>query len=183
MSFSRDDTIGKEDISASTLRAYAKSAWAEGIVGAPQEAVFDYLDDPARLGAHMRRPSLMMLGGGMDYALDEGRGKSVGSVIRMHGDFLWFRLEVVECVIERDAPRRKTWRTLGKPSLIVIGSYEAGFDLEAIGGATRVGAFFDYDPPERGSGPVSEFIAERYAHWCVSGMVRDARAHFLRVRQ
>lgn len=55
------------------------------VVGALPRELFDFLDDPSRLGAHMRESSWMLDGGRMSCALDERQGRAVGSVIRLSG--------------------------------------------------------------------------------------------------
>lgn len=56
--------------------------WAESVTDvASPEALFDFLDDQAALASHMGKPSMMMLGGRMSYALDDSAGRAVGSRI------------------------------------------------------------------------------------------------------
>lgn len=69
--------------------------------------LFAALDDPARVGSHMSKPSAAMLGGSMRYELDAERGQSGGSVIRMTGNVLGLTLSVSETVMERMPPVRK----------------------------------------------------------------------------
>lgn len=69
-------------------------------VPAKSEVLFDYLDDPARLGAHMEKPSMMMMGGRMTYPFDEAKGRAIGSVITMGGNMLGMKLSVDEAVTE-----------------------------------------------------------------------------------
>ena len=87
---------------------------------APPQDVFDFLDDPERIGAHMSGGSPMMLGGAMRYRLDEGRGREVGSVIRIDGRMLGLALHVEEVIAERVPPVRKIWQTAGYQKMIVI---------------------------------------------------------------
>jgi hypothetical protein len=67
---------------------YTRSAQAFAEVDASPEVLFEYLDDPRRIGTHMQRPSTMMLGGRMSYVLDAAAGRAVGSVIRMRTEWL-----------------------------------------------------------------------------------------------
>jgi hypothetical protein len=62
------------------------------LVRATPREVFDYLDDPERIGAHMSGGSLMMAGGSMHYHLDAEAGRRVGSVIRVEGRMLGLAL-------------------------------------------------------------------------------------------
>lgn len=155
--------------------AYAFRRAVEALVPAAPGAVFAVLDDPRRLGRHMEKPSMMMLGGSMRYVLDEKEGRAVGSVIRVEGSVLGLRLSIMEQVIERDPPRRKVWETIEEPRLLVFGSYRLGFEIAPEGAGSRVRVFIDYDLPRspfgRLLGPLG---AHAYARWCVRRMLVEA---------
>lgn len=70
---------------------YQRSASSTVALSALAERVFELLDNPAFLGAHMEEPSVMMLGASMKYNLDEAEGRAVGSVIRMTGRYSAWR--------------------------------------------------------------------------------------------
>ena len=57
-------------------------------VQAEASVVFDYLDDHARLSAHMSERSWMMAGSRMALELDAAEGRAVGSRIRLSGQVL-----------------------------------------------------------------------------------------------
>jgi len=143
------------------------------LIGASPEVIFARLDDPARLGRHMAKPSLMMLGGAMTYELDKAKGQAVGSLIRMSGRAAGIKLSVEERVTERDPPWRKTWETVDRPRLAVMDWYRMGFTLSSEAEGTRLVAFIDYRP----SGwplLVGLPIARAYAGWCLGQILRDA---------
>lgn len=148
-------------------------------VHASPAELFDHLDDQERLGAHMNKPTMMMTGGRMFYEFDAGRGRAVGSVIRMGGNFLWLNLFVEEAVTEHDRPRRKSWETQGSPHLLIIGAYRMGFDIEGAGATSRLRLFIDYDHPRSLAGRIlGALFAPMYARWCVERMAHDARRAF-----
>lgn len=148
-------------------------------VAAQPAALFDHLDDQERLAAHMNKPTMMMMGGRMFYEFDAARGRAVGSVIRMGGNFLWLRLFVEEVVIEHVRPLRKMWETRGDPRLIVIDNYRMGFKIEDGGGLSRLRVFIDYDLPLCFIGRMlSALFAPIYARWCVERMAKDAKRAF-----
>lgn len=143
------------------------------------DRLFAWLDDPARLGGHMTKPSFMMLGGGMTYAVDDRGGSAVGSVIRMSGTILGLRLDVEEVVTEHVTPRRKVWETRGPQRMIVIESYRMGFEVEDEGDEARARIFIDYVPARAGfTRLLGALLARPYARWCVRRMAQDAREHF-----
>lgn len=148
-------------------------------VQASAEQVFARLDDQTRLGAHMGKPSAMMGGGRMTYDFDEARGQAVGSHIRMGGSAFGLSLFVDEMVVERDPPRRKAWRTVGAPRLIVVGAYEMGFEIEPDGSGSHLRVWIRYGLAPgllgRWLGPL---LAPFYARWCVGRMAGDAARHF-----
>ncbi len=148
-------------------------------VAAPAEALFDCLDDQARLGAHMEKPSAMMVGGRMTYQFDQAQGRAVGAVIRMDGNILWLKLFVEEVVVEHNRPVRKTWETRGRPNLLVIGAYRMGFEIEPAGSRQRLRVYINYDHPASRVGRVLAWLfAGAYARWCVTRMTDEALRRF-----
>ena len=150
-------------------------------VAATPEAVFDRLDDQTRLAEHMGRPSLMMGGGRMTYDFDARKGRAVGSHIRMGGRAFGLELFLDEVVTERAPPRRKAWRTVGQPRLVVVGVYEMGFDLSPVPGGAALKVWIDYDLPPTGLGRLLPALGDGYARWCVEQMAADAVGAFGRL--
>lgn len=150
------------------------------IVAASVEAVFAHADDFRRLSSHMSGSSWMMAGVRMEYTFDDGGGRTVGAIVRMHGNLLGVGLALEERVIERLPPQRKVWMTTAPPQLLVIGSYRMGFDVTDRDGETLLSVFIDYDLPAkwpaRGMGHV---FAGMYARWCTRRMADDTVRHFL----
>lgn len=118
------------------------------IVAAPPADLFARLDDQTRLAAHMERPSMMMGGGRMTYAFDDARGRAVGSHIKMGGAAFGLALQVDEVVIERDPPVRKTWKTVGKTQLLIMGPYAMGFEITPVSECSRLRVWIEYDLPK-----------------------------------
>lgn len=147
-------------------------------VAAAPQAVFERLDDQARLAGHMEQPSLMMGGGRMSYAFDQAGGRAVGSHIKMGGKAFGISLFVDEVVTEREAPRRKVWRTAGATHLIVIDGYEMGFALTPADGGTDLRVWIDYTLPQGFWRWLAALPARFYARWCVGRMTADAAEHF-----
>lgn len=152
---------------------------ARAFIAASPQALFDQLDDPVRLAAHMTRPSLMMAGAAMRLDTDAGRGQALGSVIRMQGRVLGIPLRLEEAVTEREPPLRKAWETLGEPRLLVVGHYRMGFRLVPRGAATELCVWIDWSPPGRGPGRwLGRLFGPAYARWCVGRMLAEAVAAF-----
>lgn len=150
-------------------------------VAAERAELFAYLDDLTRLAAHMERPSMMMGGGKMTYAFDEGQGRAVGSHILMGGSAFGVTLSVDEVVTAREPPRRKVWRTVGEPKLLIIGAYEMGFEIHPAPGGADLRVWIDYRLPEAGLARLAgQAFAGMYARWCVERIVGDALAAFER---
>ena len=151
----------------------------EAIIPAPQAEVFAYLDDQTRLAAHMEKRSMMLLGGRMTYDFDAGKGRAVGSVIRMGGHFLGLSLVVVEVVSERTPPASKTWETRGPQRLLIIDSYVMGFETRRVTAGTSARVYIDYRLPSTLPGRwLGLLFAGFYSRWCVSRMLDDAQRHF-----
>ncbi len=148
-------------------------------VAAEPAVLFDHLDDQERLAAHMNKRSAMMMGGRMFYEFDAARGRTVGSAIRMGGNFLWLNLFVEEVVTEHERPRRKAWETSGAPRLIIIGGYRMGFEIKEGRGVAQLRVFIDYDLPQSPIGRMlGALFAPLYARWCVERMAIDAKHAF-----
>ena len=143
-------------------------------VAAEPHEVFARLDDQTRLAEHMSKPSLMMGGGKMTYEFDEQRGRAVGSHIRMGGSAFGLQLSLDEVVTERFPPRRKVWQTIGTPRLVVIGSYEMGFELSDTDQGSALTVWIDYELPPRGLARFVPAFGDAYARWCVNQMASDA---------
>ena len=154
---------------------------ASARVAAVPQTVFAHLDDQTRLAEHMSKPSLMMGGGKMTYGFDEQKGQAVGSHIRMGGRAFGLQLFLDEVVTERIPPRRKVWQTVGTPRLVVVGSYEMGFELSAVDQGSALRVWIDYELPPRGLGRFVPALGDAYARWCVEQMVRDAVSAFGRL--
>jgi hypothetical protein len=151
---------------------------ASSLIAARPEDLFAHLDDQTRLAKHMGQSSMMMGGGRMTYAFDAQAGRAVGSHIRMGGRAFGLELDLDEVVTEREPPRRKVWRTVGTPRLVIIGRYQMGFEIDPVEAAARLRVWIDYDLPHSGFGRFTPALADLYARWCVQQMVRDAAGQF-----
>jgi hypothetical protein len=133
-----------------TDRRFAHSAECVVGVAASPQTLFDYLDDPRRLGSHMEKASWRTGWSRMNYDLDARAGREVGSEIWMTGRVPGLPLDVEEVVIERTPPASKVWETRGTPHLFVIGPYRMGYQItegiEASAGQSRLRLFIDFEP-------------------------------------
>lgn len=149
------------------------------IVAAPAEQVFAHIDDHAQLSDHMTKSSWMMGGGRMTLELDEGRGREVGSRIRLAGRVFGMELSVEEVVIEHRPPHSKAWETVGSPKLLVVERYRMGFELQPRGEHSELRVRIEYELPR---GPVTRWLGRLlggvFARWCTRRMVDDAVKYF-----
>jgi hypothetical protein len=172
----RGDMPGQPRVDIPTPTLHVES---RGLIRALPDRVFAHVDDHARLSAHMKQRSWKMGGGHMDVALDEQRGQSVGSRIRIAGRVFGVRLWVDEIITERLPPERKVWETVGSPRLLVIGSYRMGFEVIPAGDQSELRVFIDYALPAAGLAQVLGVVFGRaYARRCTRRMVVDAATHF-----
>ncbi|MDZ5455637.1 SRPBCC family protein [Azohydromonas lata] len=149
----------------------------EVLVDTDAQRLFDHLDDPRRLSAHMAKPSAMMAGASMVLTTDDGGGRSIGSVYRLYGKVLGLELNVSSRVEEREPPWRKIWRTVGEPRLLVVGRYRMGFDITPLERGCRLGVFIEYAWPARHPW-LGRLFGAAYARWCTRRMAFDAKAAF-----
>jgi hypothetical protein len=80
----------------------------------------------------------------MEIELDNERGQSVGSHIRLRARVFGISLFVDEIVTERNPPRRKVWETTDSPELLIIGHYRMGFEITPTKPASTMRVFIDY---------------------------------------
>jgi polyketide cyclase/dehydrase/lipid transport protein len=152
---------------------------ASAMVRAPVERVFAHVDDHERLSSHMSESSWMMAGGRMKIELDNGRGREIGSRIRLAGRVFGVELSVEEIVTERIPPRRKVWETTGSPKLVVIDQYRMGFELSPSGKDSMLRVFIEYALPDKAPARwLGRLFGMYYAGWCTQRMVDDAVKHF-----
>ena len=92
-----------------------------------------------------------------------------------------FNLCLEEVVTERVPPRHKAWETVGNPTLLVIGNYRLGFDINS----SDLRIFIDYDLPASSKLRwLGNLLGSIYAKWCVGQMAKSARnAPRLRLKQ
>lgn len=156
-----------------------RSYEARAFVGATPAQVFDFLDDHQRLVSHMSQSSWSMGGGRMTLTADAGQGRVVGSRLRLTGRAFGIHLDVEEEIVERAPSRRKIWRTIGEPRLLIIGQYKLGFELAPAVNGTQARIFIDYELP---TGSLARWaglaLASAYAKWCVDRMIGDTVRHF-----
>jgi hypothetical protein len=148
------------------------------MISASAESIFNYLDDHARLSKHMTKSSWMMGGSSMSIAVDADQGKKLGSTIIMAGSVFGTSLSVEEVVCEYQAPLHKAWQTIGRPHLLVIGSYRMGFNIEPRESSSTLCVFIDYAKPDGLLGRCLGMLGSIYARWCTQAMAQDAAVHF-----
>ena len=143
-------------------------------VRAPPSSVFEYIDRPERLSAHMARRSWQLAGAAMSIETDADGGRAVGSHIRLAGRLLGIPLYVEAKVVEREAPCLKAWETVGEPHLLVIGRYRMMVAIEARGDTSHVVIGIDYALPDRAPARwLGKVFGAMYARWCVRQMAAD----------
>ena len=154
-------------------------AEAECDVGAKASTVFDYIDRPERLSAHMARRSWQLAGTAMTIETDAAGGRRVGSYIRLAGRMLGIPLYVEGKVVRRDVPGGKAWETVGEPRLLVIGRYRMSVNIEAGRDQSHVRIAIDYALPANAPARwIGSLFGPMYARWCVGQMARDLVRQF-----
>jgi hypothetical protein len=148
-------------------------AKAECDVEARPLAVFEHIDNPERLSAHMARRSWQLMGTSMSIDTDADGGRRVGSHIRLTGRALGIPLFIEGVVVLRKPPKFKAWETVGEPHLLVIGRYRMSVSIEGRNTRSRVRVAIDYAlPSARPWRWLGEALASMYARWCMRQMVR-----------
>jgi hypothetical protein len=102
-------------------------------IRAPAEAVFAYVDDIRNLGWHMTgRSSMAMLGSRLQLEVLSDQPTGLGATYRYSGTMMGFPIDFSESVTKYLPPREKIWRTIGRPRLLIIASYEMRVAVEPL---------------------------------------------------
>ncbi|MDO8488125.1 MAG: SRPBCC family protein [bacterium] len=162
-----------------TQRRYQKHYEETVKIAADASNIFAFADNHTNFSAHMNQSSWMMGGGKMETQTDEGRGKRVGSHIRMGGRIFGVRLFLDEVVIQHESPYRKAWETVGQINLAVIDHYKLGFEIMRIDNSSKLKVYIDYNLPiSQKAHWFGVLFGEIYAKWCVRQMSRGVKDHF-----
>jgi hypothetical protein len=112
----------------------------------------------------------------MRFETDGGRGRAIGSHLRMSGRVLGIHLALDEIVTHREPPFRKTWETVDETRILVIGAYRMGFFISPTSGGSRLVVVIDYRLPAHGlARGLGLLLGRTCAGWCIQRMVGDAR--------
>ena len=115
----------------------------------------------------------------MTLEFDASKGRAVGAFIRLTGRVLGIPISVEEDVTERNPPFCKVWNTIGKPRLMVIGSYRMGYEITAKSPSSHLHVFIDYAMQDGlFSYWLGRLFGNTYARWCSQRMTNDAAIHF-----
>ena len=164
-------------VAASTSLTRHEEARCE--VAASPTTVFEHIDRPERLSAHMSRKSWQLGGMAMSIETDAKGGRVVGSHFWLRGGMFGIRLNVECVVVNRRAPKFKEWQTLGTPRLLVIGPYRMAVRIVPRDGHSTVTIAIDYAMPAQGwQRLLAGAFGRMYARWCVRQMARDLVIRF-----
>lgn len=148
-------------------------------VAVPPPLVFEYIDRPERLSAHMSRRFWRLGGTFMSIETDAAAGRAVGSRFRLCGNVFGISLDVECVVVDRVVPGLKEWQTIGTPRLLVIGPYRMALRIQPQNGESVVTISLEW---WLASGWWSRLLGWLfggvYARWCVQQMAHDIEAHF-----
>lgn len=148
------------------------------ILAAPSD-VFAYIDDHSKFSSHMNSSSMMMGGGKMNTYLDQLKGQTVGSHIKMDGKVFGIYISLDEVVTIHEPPRLKVWKTVGTPKLLIIGQYEMKVEIVEDGPGSRLTVSIIYELPKTNVW-LGKLFSVWYAQWCVRQMLFGTRDHFLK---
>ena len=147
-------------------------------IRAAAEAVFAYVDDIRNLGWHMTgRSSMAMMGSRLRLEVQSDQPTGLGATYRYSGTVMGLSIDFSESVTKYLPPREKVWRTIGKPQLLIIASYEMRAAVEPLSPTSaRLTVSIVYELPRSAFWRiVGLLLARPYSQWCLRRMVQDAR--------
>lgn len=149
------------------------------VINVPAPSIFTFADEHRNFSAHMNQSSVMMGGGKMETRIDQGEGKKLGSHIEMQGKVFGLSLYLDEVITVREPPYRKVWQTVGDVKLIVIDTYQLGFEITPQGNQSILKVFIDYNLPKTIPTHILGILfGKSYAKWCVRQMISTTTEHF-----
>lgn len=160
-----------------TTKHYERHYEASVFIPAPMQDVFAYVDDHSNYYSHVIKFS-RLAGGRMALQMDEGRGQSVGSRIRLVGEVLGKSLSLEEVITRRDPPHLKTWETVGIPNFLIVGQYQYNVQIEPQSHGSMLCVSFYSDPPREG-GWLRRLFSRVYTKLCAREMIGVTRDHFV----
>jgi Polyketide cyclase / dehydrase and lipid transport len=147
-------------------------------IRAPAEDVFAHVDDIRNLGWHMiGRSSMAMMGARLKLEILSDRPTGPGATYRYSGTMLTLPIDFSEAVTKYAPPREKVWRTIGKPQLLIIASYEMRVAVKPLSPTSaRLTISIVYELPRSAFWRiVGLYLARPYSRWCLRRMLQDAR--------
>ncbi len=147
-------------------------------IRAPVEAVFAHVDDIRNLGWHMTgRSSMAMMGSRLKLEILSDQRTGLGATYRYSGTVMGLSIDFSESVTKYLPPREKVWRTIGKPQLLIIASYEMRAAVEPLSPTSaRLTISIVYELPRSAFWRiVGLLLARPYSRWCLRRMLQDAR--------
>lgn len=162
------------------MKQYEKHYQESLFIPASVEDVFDYADEHANYYSHVIKFA-RLLGGRMNLEMDEGRGKSVGSRIRVSGKILGKSLSLEEVITSRQAPFGKAWESVGNPAFLIVGQYRYEIQIKRQASGSMLSVVFDSNPPEA-SGWLRQWFSQVYSKACAREMAKSTRNYFKKHR-
>jgi hypothetical protein len=99
-------------------------------------------------------------------------------LLRRGGQLPGLPLRVDEIIDTYEPGRKKSWRSVGVPRLLVLGRYRMGFEVCPRADETDVLVYVEWDPLPGWRGALLRGAARRYAAWFVDSAVRGAQGAF-----
>ena len=145
-------------------------------IRAPVDVVFRHVDDIRNTGMHMTDSSMPMMGGGLALEALPPIASGVGATYRMHGKVMGMTIDFTETVTEWVRNRKRVWKTVGEPKLVIMGGYEMSFVIEPAPSGSTLTFGITYDLPASLFGRILGWlVGSWYARWCLRNMCRDAK--------
>ena len=142
-------------------------------IRAPAEAVFAQVDDIRNLGWHMTgQSSMAMMGSRLRLEVLSDQPTGLGATYRYFGTMMGLSIDFSESVTKYLPPR-----TIGKPQLLIIASYEMRVAVEPLPPTSvRLTISIVYKLPRSAFWRiVGQLLARPYSRWCLRRMLQDAR--------
>jgi hypothetical protein len=147
-------------------------------IEAPAGHVFAYVDDIRNLARHMsERGSMPMMGSKLTLEIVTPEPTGVGATYRYSGRVLGLTIDFSETVTRYVRGREKVWRTIGRPRLLIIDSYEMRVLAEPVTDTrSNLTISIDYTLPSRDPWRLfGRWLAASYARWCLGSMIEGTK--------
>lgn len=140
------------------------------------EKVFEYMDNLGNTGMHMTQSSKMMMGNKLGLEQLSQNAIGLNSKFRWYGKMMGLNMDFTVVVTKWNKAIEKTWETVGKSKMIILGWYQMHLFLSPELEGTKAELSISYTYPKNlWEKFLALLLSKWYANWCLNNMLKDSK--------